>query len=228
MALIPKPVQRAFEGLLQPVVDAMIAAGIRPNAITTAGTLVLVGSAAAFGAGRVRTGAALLLLSGVLDMLDGRVARGSGGVTDFGAFYDSTLDRIGEAALFAGITVFFVRGGVVGPWLVPAVVTSLVALAAGLIVSYARARAEGLGLECKVGMAQRAERVLGLGAPTMIFGAGPNGLLLFAVVTVLALISVVTIVQRIVHVWKTTRVVPRQTQAVDRSRIAGVMTERTR
>ncbi len=213
MSLIPRFLRRGFEAALDPLVNRLVAWRVDPNVITTVGTLILVGSAVAFGLGEVRLGGFLLLLSGVFDMLDGRVARKSGGVTKFGAFYDSTLDRIGEAALFMGILIFFVAGGVSQPWVVPAATIAAVALGAGLIVSYARARAEGLGLECKVGIAQRAERVLGLGAPTLFFGAGPNGFLLLGIVAVLAVLAVVTVVQRIVHVRKITRRTRRPTQA---------------
>lgn len=211
--LIPGFLRHGFEALLQPLVARLVAARVSPNAITTVGTLILVGSAVGFGFGIARLGAALLLLSGVCDMLDGRVARQGGITTSFGAFYDSTLDRIGESALFVGIAIYFANGGVRPQWLVAAVAVSVVALAAGLIVSYARARAEGLGLECKVGIAQRAERVLALGAPTLFFGAGPQGLLLLAIVALLAVVAAVTVVQRILHVRRATRVIrQRQTQ----------------
>lgn len=213
MTLIPSALRRGFEGLLRPPVTWLVAAGVRPNVITTLGTLVLIGASAAVAAGLVRLSGGLLLLSGVFDMLDGRVAREGGKSSEFGAFYDSTLDRIGESALFGGIALYFVAGGVAAPWQLPALAITIVALAAGLIVSYARARAEGLGLECKVGLAQRAERVLGLGVPTLFFGAGPGGFLLLAVVGVLAAMAVVTVVQRIVHVYKTTRAPPRRAQA---------------
>ncbi len=150
-------------------------------------------------------GGALLLLSGVFDVLDGKVARSGGKMSLFGAFYDSTLDRVGEAALFGGICIYFVRGGVRPEWMVLAVLATIVALAAGLIVSYARARAEGLELECKVGMMQRAERIIGLGAPTMLFGPGVDGWLLFGIVAALAVLSAATVVQRIYHVYRLTR-----------------------
>jgi CDP-diacylglycerol--glycerol-3-phosphate 3-phosphatidyltransferase len=161
--------------------------------------------------GAVRGGAALLLLSGVFDMLDGRVARTAGTTSTFGAFYDSTLDRIGETALFGGIALYFLQDGVPPGLRVWAVATAIAALAAGLLVSYARARAEGLGLECKVGIAQRAERILGLGAPTLFLGAGPRGLLLFGIVAVLAVIAAVTVWQRINHVHRITRSSPPRT-----------------
>lgn len=128
----------------------------------------------------------------------------------FGAFYDSTLDRVGEAVLFGGITVFFMRGGVPDPYTVYAVMASTVAMSAGLIVSYARARAEGLMLECKVGVAQRAERILLLGVPMMFLGPGRDGMLLLGIVSVLALLAVITVIQRVHHVYKLTRSVMRE------------------
>ena len=215
MSLIPGPVRRFVERALEPVIRRLIAAGVSPNVITTVGTVVLLGSGVAFGLGLVRVGGALLLLSGVGDMLDGRVARGGGRVTPFGAFYDSTLDRVGEAALFGGIALFFVRGHVAPGLAVPGLIASLTALSAGLIVSYARARAEGLGLNCTVGMAQRAERIVGLGVPSLFVGAGPQGWVLFGIVTLLALAAAITVVQRIVHVYKATRV-PAGEAAVER------------
>lgn len=212
-SLIPGFLRRAVEGAQTPIVSWLVAAGVRPNAITTVGTLVLVGSAVAFAGGWIQLGGGLLLLSGVFDMLDGRVARTGGGVTKFGAFYDSTLDRVGEAALFGGIIVYFARTATSPEWTIIAVSVTVVALSAGLIVSYARARAEGLGLDCKVGIAQRAERILGLGIPSLFFGAGPQGMLLFIVVAVLAAVAVITVVQRIMYVRKTADGPPaRQTQ----------------
>jgi CDP-diacylglycerol--glycerol-3-phosphate 3-phosphatidyltransferase len=165
-----------------------------------------VASGVAFGYAQVRLGAFLLLLSGVMDMLDGRVARGSGMMSRFGAFYDSTVDRLGEAALMIGITVFFMNGGVPPDWRLYAVLASMVALTTGLVVSYTRARAEGLRLECRVGWIQRAERIVGLGVPVLFFGAGPNGMLLVGIVVALALLSLITVIQRIHHVHRQTQV----------------------
>ena len=214
MTIIPSVLRRGLEATIAPLVSALIRAQVSPNVLTTLGTLVLLGSGLAFGFGIARLGGAFLLLSGVMDMLDGRVARGGGVVTKFGAFYDSTLDRIGESALFGGIAVYFVAGGVAEAWRLPALIAALVALSAGLTVSYARARAEGLQMECKVGVAQRAERILGLGVPTLFFGAGPGGFLLLGVVGILAVLAVITVAQRIMHVYRiTTRRGQRQTQA---------------
>ena len=214
MSLIPKPLQRGFEALLQPIVAWLIARQTNPNVLTTIGTTVLIGSGVAYGYGHAHWGGALLLLSGVFDMLDGKVARGRAVTSKFGAFYDSTLDRVGESALYIGIALFFASRGVPEWIVVPAVGITVAALACSLMVSYARARAEGLGLECKVGIAQRAERILGLGVPTLFFGAGPHGFLLLGIVTLLALIALITVVQRVAHVHKvTTQRVARITQA---------------
>src|SRR5213076_3599561 len=106
--------------------------------------------AMSFALGKTRWGGFLLLLSGVFDMVDGRVAREGGMTTTFGAFYDSTLDRVGESALFTGIAVYFLQGGVPRERVTVEVVLCCVGLASSLIVSYTRARAEGLGLECNV------------------------------------------------------------------------------
>ena len=200
MNLIPQRVRDGFGRLLDPLALALIRLHVRPNLITTVGTLVVVASATAFALGWVRSGGFLLLLSGLFDMVDGRVARRGDMVSTFGAFYDSTLDRVGEAALFGGIAVYFLRGGVPPDRVMWAVVACLVALSASLLVSYTRARAEGLGLTAKVGIAQRAERVLLLGAPTMFLGAGNHGVLLFWIVAVLAVATSVTVVQRILYV----------------------------
>ncbi len=214
--LIPKPIERGFEALLNPIVNWLIRRGVHPNLLTTIGTLILVASAYAWGAGMIQLGGFMLLLSGVFDMLDGRVARGGAYESKFGAFYDSTLDRIGEAALYGGIAVFFMQGGVPDWLAVPAVSIAIGALSCSLIVSYARARAEGLGVECKVGIAQRAERIVGLGVPSLFFGAGPDGLLLLTIVTLLALVAMVTVVQRIVHVYRATRTRKKRTTRVGR------------
>jgi len=204
MNVIPQVIRDGFVRLLAPLVHLLVRLQVHPNVITTLGTLVVLGSATAFAMGWVQWGGFLLLFSGVFDLLDGRLAREGGRETAFGAFYDSTLDRVGEAALFTGIGVFFLRGGVGPSRMALGVALCFVALTASLLVSYARARAEGLGIECKVGIAQRAERVLLLGAPTMVLGAGNQGALLFWIVAVLALATTVTVVQRVVHVARVT------------------------
>jgi CDP-diacylglycerol--glycerol-3-phosphate 3-phosphatidyltransferase len=200
MNLIPQQARDRFGTWLDPLALLLIRWNVRPNLITTVGTLVVVGSAAAFAVGEVRWGGWLLLVAGLFDMVDGRVARQGGTTTTFGAFYDSTLDRVGEAVLFGGITLYFLGGSVPAARVTPAVTATLAALAGSLLVSYTRARAEGLGLSVKVGIAQRAERVLLLGVPTAAFGAGTEGALLFWLVLVLALATSLTVVERVLYV----------------------------
>jgi CDP-diacylglycerol--glycerol-3-phosphate 3-phosphatidyltransferase len=191
--------EKPFYAAVNPLVERLIRAGVRPNTITTIGTGFVLVSAVVYATGHVRLGGLLLLLSGVADTLDGQVARGGAMVTRFGAFYDSTLDRVGDGATFIGIGAFLLTAPDVA-YRAPAVILCMVAILASVLVSYARARAEGLGLDCKVGIAQRAERILGLGLASLIFGAGPHSLLLEAVVALLAVASIITVVQRFVYV----------------------------
>jgi CDP-diacylglycerol--glycerol-3-phosphate 3-phosphatidyltransferase len=182
-------------------VDRLIRNGVKPNTITTIGTGFVLLSAVAYGVGWIRLGGALLLLSGLADSLDGQVARAGAMVTRFGAFYDSTLDRIGDGATFVGIGAFLLLAPDVA-FRAPAVIACMIAILSSLLVSYARARAEGLGLECKVGIAQRAERVVLLGFASLVVGAGPRALVLEAIVALLALASIVTVVQRFLYVYR--------------------------
>jgi phosphatidylinositol phosphate synthase len=193
--------EKPFYAAVNPLVERLIRAGVRPNTITTIGTGLVLVSAVAYATGHIRLGGILLLLSGVADTLDGQVARGGAMVTRFGAFYDSTLDRVGDGATFIGIGAFLLTAPDVA-YRNLAVILCMVAILASVLVSYARARAEGLGLDCKVGIAQRAERILGLGLASVVFGAGRHALLIEAIVALLAIASVITVVQRFVYVYQ--------------------------
>jgi CDP-diacylglycerol---glycerol-3-phosphate 3-phosphatidyltransferase len=203
MALFSQRVRDGFIGTLQPVPRAFVRAGIHPNAITTFGFFVTISAAAAFLLGHVRIAGALVLLGGVFDILDGQVARASGLSSAFGSFYDSTLDRISEIAVFVGI--FSLYGG--GhpdfdyPWMV---YTVALAMAGSLMVSYTRARAEALGLDCNVGMMQRPERVVLIGGASLLFGGAWNGAVLTWVLLVMAALTNFTAFQRIVWVYRHT------------------------
>jgi CDP-diacylglycerol--glycerol-3-phosphate 3-phosphatidyltransferase len=191
--------EKPFYAAVRPLVERLIRGGVRPNTITTIGTGLVLVSAIVYATGHIRIGGLLLLLSGVADTLDGQVARGGAMVTRFGAFYDSTLDRVGDGATFIGIGAFLLTAPDVA-YRTAAVILCMVAILASVLVSYARARAEGLGLDCKVGIAQRAERILGLGLASLIFGAGSHALLLEVIVALLAIASIITVVQRFVYV----------------------------
>ena len=191
--------EKPFYAAVNPLVERLIRAGVRPNTITTIGTGLVLISAVVYASGHIRIGGLLLLLSGVADTLDGQVARGGAMVTRFGAFYDSTIDRVGDGATFIGIGAFLLTAPDVA-YRTPAVILCMIAILGSVLVSYARARAEGLGIDCKVGIAQRAERVLGLGLASLVFGAGRHALLLEAIVALLAVASIITVVQRFVYV----------------------------
>jgi CDP-diacylglycerol--glycerol-3-phosphate 3-phosphatidyltransferase len=192
-------VQEGYKATTKPVVGWLIRSGATPNAVTTFGALIVVASAVAFGLGWIRSGGILLLLSGIVDTLDGDLARATGQTTKFGAFYDSTLDRVGDGVTFIGIGTFLlVTPGIRLP--IVGAVLCMVAILASLLVSYARARAEGLGIDCKVGIVQRAERIIVIGIPASLVGPGPGGLVLQFIVAVLALGSIITVLQRFLYV----------------------------
>jgi CDP-diacylglycerol--glycerol-3-phosphate 3-phosphatidyltransferase len=203
---------------LDPIVRGLVRAGVSANHLTLLGLGFSVAAALAFFDGHSRLGALVLSLAGICDILDGQVARASGGETRFGAFFDSTLDRLSEALVLIGILGFCLRNLMalvfdssrvveqVSVGLFPitwAVVglTAMLALTGSFLVSYTRARAEGLGLECKVGWFERPERLvlLILAGALQVFWAMSGALL------VLALLSFVTAAQRVAHVYRLTR-----------------------
>jgi CDP-diacylglycerol--glycerol-3-phosphate 3-phosphatidyltransferase len=166
--------------------------GIGPTAFTLWG-LALAGAAGlAFAVGRLRTGALLVLGAGLADMLDGAVARACGRESKFGAFIDSVLDRYGEAAYFTGLIYYYAAG----LDKVMAVLAAAV-LAGSLLVSYAKARAEGLLEKCDVGLMERPERMILLALGYLVGGRGP-----LVAMAVLAVFSHFTAVQRILYVRK--------------------------
>src|SRR5882757_683519 len=230
MNVIPQRFKDGFVGLTGPLVRALIRRGVSPNVVTTLGTLVVIGSGIAFGYGAIRLGGALLLASGLLDILDGQVARQGAKMTTFGAFYDSTLDRVGEGAVFSGLIFYFLTGPLPADMKPRAIAAGLVALVASFLVSYTRARAEALGVENKVGIAPRAERILFLGVPALLLGAGPGrpGVVLLWIVAVLALVSAITVIQRVVHVARVARGAPPPSPIPKRETLPGVAAARRR
>ena len=179
--------------LLDRIVGIVAATGVNPNVLTFLGLVVNFGAAVSFAVGGFRTGAFIILFAGFLDMLDGQVARRQNRVTAFGAFYDSTLDRYADMALYMGLLVYYSVSG-----RTPYVVLAAVATAGSVMVSYARARAESLIPLCKVGFMERPERLvlLGLGGLFNCMGA---------VLWVIAAVSTITVIHRIVYTWQETR-----------------------
>lgn len=154
---------------MRPVERAMIALGFSPNFVTFLSFLACVGTGVAVGFGQLATGCWLYFLGGALDMLDGRLARALGRQTEAGALFDSVADRWAELAAFVGYA-WYLRES---PWLFAALGCS----AASMMVSYTRARCEGLGLRLRAGAMQRAERMCLVSGGTLLaatFAAGPS------------------------------------------------------
>jgi CDP-diacylglycerol---glycerol-3-phosphate 3-phosphatidyltransferase len=179
--------------LLDKIVGVIAATGINPNVLTFLGLLVNFAAAASFAVGKFRTGAMIIFFAGFLDMLDGQVARKQNRVTAFGAFYDSTLDRYADMALYMGLLVYYSVSG-----RTPYVILAAVATAGSVMVSYARARAESLIPLCKVGFMERPERLVLLIIGGLSLRMGP-------VLWVIAVISTITVIHRIVYTWQETR-----------------------
>ena len=187
--------------LIDPIVAWMVGRRIHPNLLTTLGFLCVVGAGVLYHLDHVRWAGLLVLLGGMWDIFDGQVARVSGMASKFGSFYDSTLDRISEIVVFLGLlSLYNSYGRELGDvWMVYAL---FLAMGGSLMVSYTRARAEGLGLDCKVGFMQRPERVVLLGLGSLSFGLMWGGLVLKVVIVVVAVLTNVTAVQRIWWVYR--------------------------
>jgi CDP-diacylglycerol--glycerol-3-phosphate 3-phosphatidyltransferase len=193
--------------VINPLTSWLVRRDVHPNLLTTLGFLVTSGSALAFHQHHARTAGLLILLGGFFDILDGRVARLSHLGSKFGAFYDSTLDRISEIAVYFGILSLYndyrLELGDVGM-----IYLIMLAMAGSLMISYTRARAEALGLDCRVGLMQRAERVVLIGGAALFFGEAWNGIVLKGVILVLAILTNITAFQRIVWVYRQATGVP--------------------
>lgn len=194
--------EKPFYAAVDPLVARLIRSGVRPNTITTIGTGLVLVSALAFGLGHIRIGGLLLLLSGITDTLDGQVARGGAMVTKFGAFYDSTLDRVADGFVLGGLAVFYATSAVHHSVIM--VVVTLLGVIGTFLTSYTRARAEALGIDAKVGIMQRPERVTLLSAPQAFFGLALNGWVLLAIVVLLTVTAWITAFQRIAFVYRVT------------------------
>ena len=180
--------------LTWPVVRLLVKTSITPNTITWLGFLGAVGAAVLIVTEHIFAAGFVVLIAGFFDILDGALARHLNQTTRFGAVLDSTLDRLSEAAVLLGILVLYVREQSVVP-----ILLVCLALLASLLVSYIRARSEALGVECRVGIFTRPERVIVLAL----------GLLLNQVVIVLAIIvvfSFITIGHRLLYVWQQTKI----------------------
>jgi CDP-diacylglycerol--glycerol-3-phosphate 3-phosphatidyltransferase/CDP-diacylglycerol--inositol 3-phosphatidyltransferase len=186
---------RAFwTKLLSPIANLLIRLGVSPDAVTLVGTLgVCAGALVFFPRGDLLVGVLVITAFVFSDMIDGYMARTTGRVSKFGAFWDSTLDRIGDGAIFIGISLYFA-------WEEPSrlyLVLSLVCLLMGGVTSYARSRGETLGFSVKVGIAERADRLVAILVMTGLSDLLDLPVLLYVALWALAVASTVTVGQRV-------------------------------
>jgi CDP-diacylglycerol--glycerol-3-phosphate 3-phosphatidyltransferase len=191
---------RACGKLLYKIVDGLALTRISPNALTFIGLLINIVAALLFGfasadnnhARRFFWAGVVIIGAGIFDMVDGRVARATNQVTDFGGFFDSVIDRYSDVALFFGLLVYYARGN----RLFYVFLTSFVMISS-LMVSYSRARAENMISKCKVGFMERPERIV-----LVIIGALWD--VMAPVMWVLAVLSTITVIHRIRYTWEET------------------------
>ena len=165
---------------------------VNPNVLTILGLIVSILSGLMFALGDLLLGAAMILLSGFVDMLDGAVARNNSSKTKFGGILDSTSDRFADAAIIIGI----MYGGFVNPLI------GALAIHASLTVSYVRARAESEGINCSVGFAERAERLIIIVAGAILSVVFNENTILYGAVVLIMILGYLTVFQRVYHSWK--------------------------
>jgi CDP-diacylglycerol--glycerol-3-phosphate 3-phosphatidyltransferase len=186
---------RAFwTKVISPVAHLLIKMGVSADAVTLVGTIgVTAGALVFFPQGKLLTGVLVITAFVFSDLLDGYMARTTGKTSRFGAFLDSTLDRIGDAAIFGGLALYFAWSGDSRLYLV----LCLICLVMGGVTSYARAKAEGMGFQAKVGIAERADRLVAILVMTGLGAIFDLPVLMYVALWALAIASTVTVVQRV-------------------------------
>ena len=202
MKLLPDWIKNGYLRLIDPVANWLVKRGVHPNTITVIGTLCTVVGGIIYATGHIRTGGFFLGITALFDVLDGTVARRSNKSSTFGAFLDSTLDRLADGFVLGGIAVFYATSRIHGS--VPLMVTALLGLVGAFLTSYTRARAESLGLDAKVGLLQRPERVVLLSAPQALFGLVLDGWVLAIIIVILSVTAWITVIQRVAYVHTAT------------------------
>jgi len=184
--------------LTRPAVLLLAKTSITPNTLTWSGFLLSIGVAALIVTEHLFAAGFLVLVAGLFDLLDGALARHTNQATRFGAVLDSIIDRLAEAVILLGILVLYAREqSVIGILLVG------IALPSSLLVSYIRARAEAAGLKCKVGLFTRGERVIVLALGLLL---SQIDYALVIALGIIALFSLFTVGQRLLHVWRQTKI----------------------
>ncbi len=206
MQILPDWLKNRYLSLMEPIADWLVRRRVHPNSITVAGTVFMAAGGVLYGTGHIMSGGWLIGLTALTDVLDGMVARRGKTASVFGAFLDSSLDRIADGAVLGGLAVFYALSP--QHHSVPMVVVCLAGIVGAFLTSYTRARAEALGFDAKVGMLQRPERVVLLSAPQALFGLTLNGWILAIIINILTVTAWITVVQRIKYVYDRTRPSP--------------------
>jgi CDP-diacylglycerol--glycerol-3-phosphate 3-phosphatidyltransferase len=202
MKILPDWLKNGYLKIIDPVANWLVRRGVHPNTITVVGTLCTIAGGVIYATGHISTGGWFLGLTALFDVLDGTVARRSNRSSTFGAFLDSSLDRVADGAVLSGLAVFYALNPVHHN--VPMMAVCLLGLIGAYMTSYIRARAEALGLDAKVGMLQRPERVVLLSVPQAFFGLALNGLVLGVIIVILTVTAWITVVQRVHFVYRQT------------------------
>ncbi|MBE0011452.1 MULTISPECIES: phosphatidylinositol phosphate synthase [unclassified Arthrobacter] len=197
--MLNKYARRFFTSLFSPLAKLLLKWGVSPDAVTIVGTLgVAVGALVFYPMGELFWGTVFITVFVFSDLVDGIMARIKGAGGTWGNFLDSTLDRIADGALFAGVAIWFFGDGDN----TPIAIAALACLVLGMLVSYARAKAESLGFTANVGIAERAERLVSVLVVTGLTGLGLPEVVLLTVLILLALASTATVIQRVAVVHK--------------------------
>jgi len=202
--ILSKHFTTGFYALVDPIGKLLEALHVHPHAVTIAGFLFSIVSGLLFWKGFFAIAGLSLIISGACDVLDGRLARNTHRMTTFGALFDSTVDRYSEIAAFMGLAAFFIEKKENS---VSITLLIILAIAGSLLTSYARARAEGLGIECKIGLMQRPERITFLATAAILGGLidralGTTFLPMKIALLLIAVLANITVIQRVVHVGK--------------------------
>lgn len=206
--------------VLAPVIDLLIRKGVSPNAITTFGTVATIIGGGFYARGHIMLAGWIVGLSAICDLIDGSVARKSGKTSVFGAFYDSTLDRVADGAVLGGLALFFARNGVhhaIPDYMsTPMVSVLLLGILGSFLTSYTRARAEGLGIDAQIGILPRPDRIVLLSAPQAFFSLALDGWVLMSICVLLTVTAWITVAQRMVFVYRATSAAEHTRQAASR------------
>ncbi len=190
--VLPDSIQKWFIKIIDPFIELIVRFNVHPNHFTILGLFISFVGAIFYAKHDIRLGGLFILLGGLSDIIDGKVARKTGLSSKFGALLDSSLDRYSEVFMFLGTAIYFVQKD--HPY---TSIMVFLALGGSMMVSYVRARAEGLGYDCKVGIMQRPERIVYVGVSSLI-----HPYVLEVVIWMIAILANFTAIQRMRHVFK--------------------------